>query len=237
MSSVPYKARAWNPGEAPFFFAQCTAVEIRSGYIGRYQGDFGKDGLSFHVSWEDGAPGKMTPQFEQECALLLKGLHEGANNSFLLKDYTCMKAYCGLTPNADLGQRDGSRGFRLDTGLHTYMLRCIPELGDASFYIYCYHTQALDTFLEKAKEGIRFITPQYNDLFRAPDDGRVSVRLPNGTKKTYVCRYLDSTHFEMMGEVWHICQFAEQMQALGQRVEPLDVLPAARTHDKNEPER
>lgn len=58
MSSVPYKARAWNPGEAPFFFAQCTAVEIRSGYIGRYQGDFGKDGLSSMFRGKMGHPAK-----------------------------------------------------------------------------------------------------------------------------------------------------------------------------------
>jgi len=74
---------------------------------------------------------------------------------------------------------------------------------------------------------IRFIDPQYNELFRIPDGGSIVVTRPDGEMHpgvqeqwVGVCKYLDDTHVEINGECYHICQFAERQQEIGATVMP-----------------
>ncbi|MDR2088528.1 MAG: hypothetical protein LBP73_04145 [Clostridiales Family XIII bacterium] len=72
---------------------------------------------------------------------------------------------------------------------------------------------------------IRFIDSGYNELFSIMDGGRIRVTYPPGDGRepgVRQCKYLDDTHFEEAGNgtVWHICQFAERMEALGALYEP-----------------
>jgi len=74
---------------------------------------------------------------------------------------------------------------------------------------------------------IRFIDPQYNELFRIPDGGSIVVTRPEGemypgVQEQWVgtCKYLDSTHVEINGTCWHIMQFAERQQEIGATVMP-----------------
>jgi hypothetical protein len=74
---------------------------------------------------------------------------------------------------------------------------------------------------------IRFIDPNYNELFRIPDGGRIVVTRPMGEMyPNYqdewigTCRYLDETHVNINGECYHICQFAEIQQRIGAVVKP-----------------
>jgi hypothetical protein len=76
-------------------------------------------------------------------------------------------------------------------------------------------------------EEIRFIDPEYNELFRIPDGGRIVVTRPMGEMYPGVqeqwigtCKYLDECHTEINGECYHICQFAEIQQRIGSLVEP-----------------
>ena len=56
---------------------------------------------------------------------------------------------------------------------------------------------------------IRFITPDYKELFRIQDGGSIIVTRPEGEEYVGVCKFLDETHVEINGECYHICQFAE----------------------------
>jgi hypothetical protein len=74
---------------------------------------------------------------------------------------------------------------------------------------------------------IRFIDPEYNELFRIPDGGRIVVTRPMGEMYPGVqeewigtCRFLDETHVNINGECYHICQFAEIWQRIGAAVLP-----------------
>lgn len=65
-------------------------------------------------------------------------------------------------------------------------------------------------------KDIRFIDPDYNELFCIPDGGRILVTRPMGemypgVQEQWVgtCKYLDDYHAEINGECFHICQFAE----------------------------
>ncbi|MDL2225057.1 hypothetical protein LJC20_02465 [Eubacteriales bacterium OttesenSCG-928-M02] len=67
---------------------------------------------------------------------------------------------------------------------------------------------------------IRFIDPNYNELFRIPDGGNVVITHPGGEQGVNTCKYIDDTHFYLDGECLHICQFAEIMMSNGSMVEP-----------------
>jgi len=78
--------------------------------------------------------------------------------------------------------------------------------------------------MRKVKESkqIRFIDPQYKELFRIPDGGSIVVTRPEGEmypgvqeQWVGVCEYLDDTHVAINGECYHICQFAEIQQNIG----------------------
>jgi hypothetical protein len=68
---------------------------------------------------------------------------------------------------------------------------------------------------------IRFITPDYKELFRIPDGGRIVVTRPDGEEYIAECKYLDETHFSANGTCWHICQFAEVQERNGAAVKPV----------------
>ena len=74
---------------------------------------------------------------------------------------------------------------------------------------------------------IRFIKPDYTELFRIPDGGHIVVTHPigelyPGVQEEWVgnCRYLDEAHVNINGECYHICQFAEIQQKIGSVVKP-----------------
>ena len=60
-------------------------------------------------------------------------------------------------------------GFRINTQQYSYLLRCHANPGDYNFYLFAYMTEHLDRHMENAGRGIRFITPDYKELFRIPD--------------------------------------------------------------------
>lgn len=59
--------------------------------------------------------------------------------------------------------------------------------------------------------SIRFITTNYDELFRIPDDGKVKIDYPD-LSFVAPCEYIDDYHTRIGGEVYHICQFAEILE-------------------------
>ena len=78
--------------------------------------------------------------------------------------------------------------------------------------------------LQQAERGIRFINPNYKELFRIPDGDKIRITYADGEKADRTCRYIDDYHVEI-GSGWnsllHICQFAEMMERNGSTVIPL----------------
>ena len=69
-------------------------------------------------------------------------------------------------------------------------------------------------------KSIRFITPDYQELFTVPDGDPVLVCFADGTKKAIPCYYLDDYHFMLDFRAYHICEFAERMEQIGAKVGP-----------------
>jgi hypothetical protein len=74
---------------------------------------------------------------------------------------------------------------------------------------------------------IRFIDSDYRELFQVPDGASITVTYPPGDDRgtiTRPCKYLDEMHVRIGTYDYHICEFAERMEALGARHEPTDQL-------------
>lgn len=77
------------------------------------------------------------------------------------------------------------------------------------------------------ERSIRFITPEYDDLFTLPDGAKLLLQYPDGSTKTVPCKaYPDGHHFTLgNGGVLHICQFAELCRKNGITYAPAHPLP------------
>ena len=77
--------------------------------------------------------------------------------------------------------------------------------------------------------NFRLINSYYDDLHRVPDGGVIQVDYPDGRSFTSRLEYLDDYHFDMggLGNVFHICQFAEVMERNG-----ADYYPEIQTQDE-----
>ena len=120
-------------------------------------------------------------------------------------------------------------GFRADTAQYAYLIRLHPYKGEENLFLYCYRRDWLDRHMEQAEKGIRFIDPHYKELFRIPDGGQIRILREGCAPIDRTCRYIDDCHVEV-GNGWdslfHICQFAEQMERCHNTVLPLTPPPA-----------
>lgn len=80
------------------------------------------------------------------------------------------------------------------------------------------------TVQDRAKRNepkeIRFITPEYKELFKIPDGEQILIDYSDGEKKAMTCKYLDDYHVLVGHNAFHICEFAERMKAIGAHVAP-----------------
>lgn len=72
------------------------------------------------------------------------------------------------------------------------------------------------------KDDIRLINSHYDDLYRIPNHGVVQIDFPDGRSYTSRVEHLDEYHFDLggLGNVYHICQFAEIMERNGATAYP-----------------
>ena len=87
----------------------------------------------------------------------------------------------------------------------------------------------LDRHIQKAEQGIRFIDPNYKELFRIPDGGKIVITSSWGEKTERPCRFIDEHHTEIGNNIFHICEFAERMEQNGATYEPKSPEPQAVT--------
>ncbi len=67
---------------------------------------------------------------------------------------------------------------------------------------------------------IRFIDSRYNLKFMIPDGGSILVRDADGAASILPCTYIDDYHARIGTGVYHICEFAEIMEANGRTCVP-----------------
>lgn len=216
-----YLKRPMTEAEDKYTFRQSSQISGQTGLIGYLRADFGRSGKEFYSSWEDWNKERKTPDFKLELDDVITCLREDGD---ILSGRTAMDKYCRHTPQSKMAMESYFYGVRVDTEQYAYLLRLNPNPGDYNLYCYCYERKWLDRHMRQAEKGIRFIDPNYKELFRIPDGDQIRITRSDGTFVDRTCRYIDDCHVEIgdgWGSLFHICEFAEQMERSGNKAIPL----------------
>ena len=217
--------RPMTPAERKYAYNQSQQLACQTSCIGHLRGDFGSGGNRFHSSWDDHLPSLNTEEFKADIDQVINALRRDDAYDGILATQRKLASYCWKRPESSYGPDGREYGFRADTEKYAYLLRLNPNPGEYSLYAYCYVKAHLDRHLKNAEAGIRFITPNYRDLFRIPDGDEIRITTADGRMLDRTCRFIDATHVEIGGspyrELFHICQFAEMMERAGNTVVPL----------------
>lgn len=221
--------RVATSAERLYAAGQSTQIAGQAGCVGHLRVDMGADGQDFLKAWTDHQKNLNCEEFQAEFETVLNALAVDEQYGGFMKSRDAMGNFCREHPES--GFNDGfAFGFRADTAQYSYLIKVNPYPGEENLFIYCYRRDWLNRHIKQAEKGIRFITPDYRELFRIPDGDMVRINRSDGTHIDRVCRYIDECHLEV-GHGWdslfHICQFAEQMERCGYSVIPLrSTLPA-----------
>ena len=218
------------PAERLYTYTQSQQIIGQTGCIGHLRADIDTDGIAIYSQWDTHYEKLKTDEFKAEFDVVLDMLRFDERYGRVLKNRMNLAAYCYSHPDSSFGKFTDEFGFRADTKQYAYLMRLNPNPGEYNLFVYCYQREWLDRHLKQAEKGIRFIDPNYKELFRIPDGDQIRIIREDGTHTDKVCRYIDDYHVEI-GSGWdsmfHICQFAEQMERCGNAVIPLrSSLPA-----------
>ncbi len=219
--------------ERMYAYTQSQQIMGQTGCIGHLRADMDTNGIGFFSSWDDHCGNLKTPEFKTEFDTVINAFRKDflANRSTLSK-------YCYAHPESAYPDSDLNEfGFRADTAAFSYMMRLNPNQGAYNLYCYCYRRDWLDEHLTKAENGIRFIDPQYRELFRLPDGGTIKVVAEDDTSVRHTCRYIDPPHHTVDREIIHICEIAEQEEKNNKTVMPVTPVMDITHKHKNDYER
>lgn len=215
-----YSIRPTEKQEEIFLYALSMQLKNTTGFIGHLRGDFGRDGDEFWTTWFDFREDLKTESFKKGFDDLINALRRPGG---VLADLKTMRAHAVAQGTLlELSMYPPQYGFRADIGDFTCMLRLNGQAGDYNFYIWAYRRDWLDFYLKDAAKGIRFITPDYKDLFILPNNGEVVFSHPDGSTTIERCRYLDAYHVEVgtKDTLYHICELSERLDEAGVTCEP-----------------
>jgi hypothetical protein len=212
------------PEEVLYTYRNSQQISSQTGLIGYVRADMGSSGYQFWSVWNGFRNDLNTPHFSNE---LTQVIHSLRTEGRFLASRNALSAFCHDIDNALPFESGKEYGVRINTDAYAYLMRLNPHKGEYNLYCYCYRKDWLDSHIERAKRGIRFIDSQYRNLFRLADGDEIIIKgQPDGftvneVPARYVCRYVDDYHFEYGPNMRHICEFAEIMEDLKYTVVPL----------------
>lgn len=207
--------RPMTQAEQAYCYTQSQQICMQTGLIGHLRADFGSNGTGFYSTFFDFRDSLKSDDFKAEFDEVINALREDKQYGGILTNRTAMSKFCHKHPGSSI-EPDYNYGFRADTDHYSYMLRVTPCKGEYNLYCYCYIRQWLEGHMKRAERGIRFITPDYKELFRIADGDKVRIITKGGEKREMTCYYIDDYHLETSSgrgrNLYHICEFAERME-------------------------
>ena len=223
-----FKTNKMTSNEVLFSYSNSQDISMRTGLVGYVRADMGTNGTEFFHSWFGFNDQLNTPEFKNDLDNVIYSFRESGE---FLSSRDALLNYCLDRDNTLRFDNGREYGVRVNTKDYAYLLRLNPNNGEYNLYCYCYKKDWLDSHLQKANKGIRFIDTQYNELFRLADGDEIIIMKSDGSfddsdglrdcPAKYTVRYIDDCHFEYGCNVRHICEFAELVEKSGRTVVPL----------------
>ena len=204
--------------ERMYTYALPNDICYRAGLVGYLRGDFGS-GNEFWTSFFDVNTSLKTDEFKEDLDLVVNSMRK---KEMLLCDRRSMCRFVDGYPDSQEETMSGTVAFfREDTGKYCFLIRVNPTKGDYNFYIYGYRKEFFLSHTYRTGKGIRFIDAHYDELFRISDGSKIKITDSSGKVEEYTCYFIDEYHTYVGRTVFHICEFAERMQANGRTYEPV----------------
>ena len=180
-SLSPLKGKEWL-----YTYRNSQHISMQTGLIGYIRADMGTNGNGFWSSWNSFRDDLNTPQFNSEKVDII--------NSFLddggfLSSRNDLAKFC-RSDKVFPYETGRDYGVRVNTQDYAYLMRLNPYKGEYNLYCYCYKKDWLDSHLEKAERGIRFINLDYKEIFRIEDGDKIRITYFDGEKVDKICRRL-----------------------------------------------
>lgn len=212
------------PAEQLYAYSQSQQIAGQTGCIGHLRADHGS-GKEFFSTWNDRRTDLKSQEFKDEFDAVINALRSDKSLGHPLKDRTTLSKFCHAHPESVIPGSNGREFcFRADTANYAYIIRLNPSPSEYNCYCYCHKKDWFDHHLKAAEKGIRIIDSHYKELFRLEDGDSLRVISPNGRQTDSTARFIDDYHMELGGissSLYHICEFAERMEAMHNTVIPL----------------
>lgn len=226
--------RPVTPIERLHCYDQSKTLQAVTAFIGVFYADFGCDDGEYRSHFANFAGREKTNHFSQDLEKTIQMMQESSEYGCFLSGPQQMQNFCMKYPEARIHD-SYVYAFRLDTEHYSYLIQLTlyPEKAAqeksgwlASCTMYCYMRSVFEQHIEKAKKGIRFITPSYEEMFRIEDGDSILYTLKGKEPVQTQCRYIDDYHLELTVRQklrkYHICEFAEFLEMKGcQKLIPL----------------
>jgi hypothetical protein len=82
------------------------------------------------------------------------------------------------------------------------------------------HLNIIENKNNPERKDIRFINSHYEEIFKIPDGGFITITRNDGEQIIRECIFIDETHTSIGGHIYHICQFAEMMERSDNKYTP-----------------
>ena len=203
-----------------YLYTYCNSHQIstQTGLIGYIRADMGTNGDEFHSIWNGFRDDLHTSDFNKEMVRLIRSF---TNEGGFLSNRDELKKFCLNEENTFRFETGRDFGVRINTLDYAYLMRLNPNKNEYNLYCFCYQKDWLNSHIERAKQGIRFIDSRYKDLFKIEDGDKIMIVSETEQNEPVTCRYIDEYHFEYERSLFHICEFAEKVERANKWVIPI----------------
>ena len=209
-----YETEKVSASELLYLYAQSTQIASQTGMIGFATGTLKDDGAAIFFEWKDVNSNLRDSVFRKTFVDLITDMRAD-----FLKDRNSMLHF--LEESSQLKIDDNWWAFKSELISYVFLVRINPNAIEENFCCYAYTKEWFYDHIRRAEKGIRFITPEYKDLFVIPDGRMIRLLMPDGKSSEKICRYVDDYHVEIGNSVYHICEFAEMCRRSSIRVSPV----------------
>lgn len=206
--------------------SQSYEIQLKTGFRGWLQGGFDHPGKIFQTEWFDACFFLEDKAFQAEIDSLV---HELSTNPIYHGVLSCRRAmsiYCHSVRESAMRDLSSTKYvFRIDTAEYACILQLNPIIDDYNLFLYCYEKKRLTSHLKLSANGIRILASDYAEKFRIPDGEYIRMISSDGFFSDEPVRYVDNKHIEVgytgAAEFYHICEFADYLEAEGINAIPL----------------
>ena len=168
INSVPLKGK-----EYLYTYRNSQQISSQTGLIGYVRADMGALGTEFFSTWNGFRDDQNTQDFKDDIDTVINSLRKDGG---FLSNRDQLEDFCINSDNVFAYNTGVDYGVRVNTKEYAFLMRLNPYKGNYNLYCYCYKKGWLDSHLEKAEKGIRFIDSHYNEKFRIEDGDEIIIK-------------------------------------------------------------